>query len=168
VNERCAPSLLPHQDELINEIKELINEQARPPQLLPCIAVAVPRRPRTPLQPPTSIRGVFLQMEKIGELSDAQKLQKDLYEMELERINFMLRNYLRDRLRKVRVNPAASHGRRSHARTHTHTHTHAPTRIHTHTSARSVRRRRRSQSWRCTSPVTPRRRRASPRPSTSS
>ena len=39
------------------------------------------------------------QMEKIGELSDAQKLQKDLYEMELERINFMLRNYLRDRAR---------------------------------------------------------------------
>ena len=29
VNERCAPSLLPHQDELINEIKELINEQAK-------------------------------------------------------------------------------------------------------------------------------------------
>ena len=42
------------------------------------------------------------QMDRIGELDESQKLQKDLYEMELERINFMLRNYLRDRLRKVR------------------------------------------------------------------
>ena len=47
VNERCAPSLLPHQDEMINEIKELINDQARPAQFPPCTAVAVHRRPCT-------------------------------------------------------------------------------------------------------------------------
>ena len=40
-------------------------------------------------------------MQRIEGLDETQKLQKDLYEMELERINFMLRNYLRDRLRKV-------------------------------------------------------------------
>jgi hypothetical protein len=37
----------------------------------------------------------------INELDESQTLQKDLYNMELERINYMLRNYLRDRLRKV-------------------------------------------------------------------
>lgn len=70
------------------------------------------------------------QMEKIGELSDAQKLQKDLYEMELERINFMLRNYLRDRLRKVRVTCCVSRspgGPDTRTRTHTHI-THSLTR----------------------------------------
>ena len=29
VNERCAPELLPHQDDLVNDVKERINEQAR-------------------------------------------------------------------------------------------------------------------------------------------
>eukprot|EP00964_Phaeocystis_antarctica_P120178 scaffold83937_cov66-Phaeocystis_antarctica.AAC.8 len=29
VNERCAPDLLPHQDDLVNDVKERINEQAR-------------------------------------------------------------------------------------------------------------------------------------------
>ena len=40
-------------------------------------------------------------MNLINELDESQTLQKDLYNMELERINYMLRNYLRDRLRKV-------------------------------------------------------------------
>ena len=87
------------------------------------------------------------QMDRIGELDESQKLQKDLYEMELERINFMLRNYLRDRLRKVRR------------------HTHAPTHRR---SACSLTLPRRSQSYPCTSPTMPRPRVASRTPSTSS
>ena len=35
VNERCAPELLPHQDGLVFEIKELINEQAASPRCGP-------------------------------------------------------------------------------------------------------------------------------------
>ena len=45
-------------------------------------------------------------MNLINELDESQTLQKDLYNMELERINYMLRNYLRDRLRKVGARPA--------------------------------------------------------------
>ena len=45
-------------------------------------------------------------MNLISELDESQTLQKDLYNMELERINYMLRNYLRDRLRKVGARPA--------------------------------------------------------------
>ena len=45
-------------------------------------------------------------MNLINELDESQMLQKDLYNMELERINYMLRNYLRDRLRKVGTRPA--------------------------------------------------------------
>ena len=45
-------------------------------------------------------------MNLINELDESQTLQKDLYNMELERINYMLRNYLRDRLRKVGTRPA--------------------------------------------------------------
>lgn len=67
MNERCAPDLLPHQDELVNDVKDRINEQ----------------------------------VNLINELDESQMLQKDLYNMELERINYMLRNYLRDRLRKI-------------------------------------------------------------------
>ena len=50
-------------------------------------------------------------MNLINELDESQTLQKDLYNMELERINYMLRNYLRDRLRKVgaRLAPRAPH-----------------------------------------------------------
>ena len=48
------------------------------------------------------------QVNLINELDESQTLQKDLYNMELERINYMLRNYMRDRLRKVRT-PRAPH-----------------------------------------------------------
>lgn len=46
------------------------------------------------------------QVNLINELDESQTLQKDLYNMELERINYMLRNYMRDRLRKVSARPA--------------------------------------------------------------
>ena len=46
------------------------------------------------------------QVNLINELDESQTLQKDLYNMELERINYMLRNYMRDRLRKVGARPA--------------------------------------------------------------
>ena len=45
------------------------------------------------------------QVNRINELDESQTLQKDLYNMELERINYMLRNYMRDRLRKVSAVP---------------------------------------------------------------
>ena len=49
VNERCAPDLLPHQDELVNDVKDRINEQARAhesdsPPPFPTHAVCRPRR----------------------------------------------------------------------------------------------------------------------------
>ena len=93
VNERCAPELLPHQDDLVNDVKERINEQAR--------------AARGGLFPPLSAHALpASQVNLINELDESQTLQKDLYNMELERINYMLRNYLRDRLRKVGARPA--------------------------------------------------------------
>ena len=88
VNERCAPDLLPHQDDLVNEVKDLITEQAR-------------EREAGTFPPPAHSTCRAAQVNRINELDESQTLKKDLYNMELERINYMLRNYMRDRLRKV-------------------------------------------------------------------
>ena len=58
-------------------------------------------RTRRPVSPLSAHALPASQVNLINELDESQTLQKDLYNMELERINYMLRNYLRDRLRKV-------------------------------------------------------------------
>ena len=70
-NEKLAPALLPHNDDLVIRIKELPNEQSNMIAELEATAA------------PTSM------------------LQRSLYEMELERVNYMLRSYMRTRLIKI-------------------------------------------------------------------
>ena len=67
LNEKFAPELLPHQEELIEQVKALVEEQG----------------------------------DMIAELDEQHALPRSLYEMEIERINYVLRGYLKCRLRKI-------------------------------------------------------------------
>ena len=99
-----SPELLPHQDDLIARMKEAISDQARESftPVLCCFA-------RHPLGAPTlSLRfGNQLhprtqpQEARIEELGPADGIARSLYEMEIERVNFQLRSYLRTRLEKI-------------------------------------------------------------------
>ena len=70
-NEKLAPALLPHNDDLVIRIKELTNEQSN----------------------------MIAELEATAE--PTSMLQRSLYEMELERVNYMLRSYMRTRLIKI-------------------------------------------------------------------
>ena len=68
MNERFAPELLPHNDELVRRLRASVDEQT----------------------------------ERIAELDPgAESMQRIVYEMEVERVMFLLRGYLRVRLGKV-------------------------------------------------------------------
>ena len=70
-NEKLAPALLPHNDDLVIRIKQLTNEQSN----------------------------MIAELEATAE--PTSMLQRSLYEMELERVNYMLRSYMRTRLIKI-------------------------------------------------------------------
>ena len=70
-NEKLAPVLLPHNDDLVKRIKELTKEQS----------------------------DMIAELEATAE--PTSMLQRSLYEMELERVNYMLRSYMRTRLLKI-------------------------------------------------------------------
>ena len=44
---------------------------------------------------------ILLQMDRIAELSEENFLQRSVYEMERERVEYLVRAYLRNRLQKV-------------------------------------------------------------------
>lgn len=67
MNERFAPELLPHRDDLVRRVRQSVDEQ----------------------------------QDVIAQLSQDDALNRMIYETELERVNYLLRSYLRTRIFKI-------------------------------------------------------------------
>ena len=95
-NERFAPELLMHRDDLIKRVRQAVDEQARTPS------------PSTPAVCHThsrlhgsAVAALVSQQDRIAELEASDSLSRMIYETEVERVCFLLRSYLRTRIVKI-------------------------------------------------------------------
>ena len=100
-NERFAPELLPHQDELVRRVRSAVDEQVRMLHRDFCHIRIFLVRARTTLTCKQALGGHFSQKERIDELSPNDALTRMIYETEVERVLYLLRSYLRTRILKI-------------------------------------------------------------------